>query len=94
MGVVIAGAVLGWWLLHDASSRDPLAGATFKRLTDWDAAEEQVAISRDGKFVAFISDRSGTWDAWVGQIGADCAIPSVAALASRRMARSSRYGFV
>src|SRR4029450_166467 len=24
-----------------------------------------------GKFVAFISDRSGTWDAWVGQIGAD-----------------------
>ena len=53
------------------SPRDPLAGATFKRLTDWAGAEDQVAISRDGKFVAFISDRSGTWDAWVGQIGAD-----------------------
>ena len=70
-GIVIAGAVLGWRLWPDASPRDPFAGATFKRLTDWDAAEEQAAISRDGKFVAFISDRSGTWDAWVGQIGAD-----------------------
>jgi len=70
-GVVIVGAVLGWRLRPDASPRDPLAGATFQRLTDWDAAEEQAAISRDGKFVAFISDRSGTWDAWVGQIGAD-----------------------
>jgi serine/threonine protein kinase/Tol biopolymer transport system component len=69
--VVIAGAVLGWRLWPDASPRDPFAGATFKRLTDWDGAEQQVAISRDGKFVAFISDRSGTWDAWVGQIGAD-----------------------
>ena len=70
-GVVIVGAVLGWRLWPDASPRDPLAGATFKRLTDWDGAEQQVAISRDGKFVEFISDRSGTWDAWVGQIGAD-----------------------
>jgi serine/threonine protein kinase/Tol biopolymer transport system component len=70
-GVVIASAVLGWRLWPDASPRDLFAGATFKRLTDWDGAEQQVAISRDGKFVAFISDRSGTWDAWVGQIGAD-----------------------
>ena len=69
--VVVAGAVLGWWRWSDASPRDPLIGATFKRLTDWDGAEQQVAISRDGKFVAFISNRSGTWDAWVGQIGSD-----------------------
>jgi Tol biopolymer transport system component len=69
--MVIAAAVLGWRLWPDASPRDLFAGATFKRLTDWDGAEQQVAISRDGKFVAFISDRSGTWDAWVGQIGAD-----------------------
>jgi Tol biopolymer transport system component len=69
--LVMAGAVLGWRFWPDASARDPFAGATFKRLTDWDGAEQQVAISRDGKFVAFISDRSGTWDAWVGQIGAD-----------------------
>jgi serine/threonine protein kinase/Tol biopolymer transport system component len=70
-GLVIAAAVLGWRLWPDATPRDPFAGATFKRLTDWDGTEQQVAISRDAKFVAFISDRSGTWDAWVGQIGAD-----------------------
>src|SRR4029453_17939592 len=69
--VVIAGAFLGWRLWPDASSRDPFAGATFKRLTDWDGAEQQAAISRDGKFVAFISDRSGTGDAGGGQLGAD-----------------------
>ena len=68
---LIAGAILGWRLWADASPRDPLAGAAFKRLTDWNGAEQQVAISRDGKFVAFISDRSGIWDAWVGQIGGD-----------------------
>jgi len=67
---IIAVAVLAWRLWPDAS-RDPFAGATFKRLTDWEGTEQQVAISRDGKFVAFVSDRSGTWDAWVGEIGAD-----------------------
>src|SRR5262249_17250066 len=71
-GTVIAGVVLGWRLWwSDASPRDPFAGAAFTRLTDWDGAEQEVAISRDGKFVTFVSDRSGTWDAWVGQIGAD-----------------------
>jgi serine/threonine protein kinase/Tol biopolymer transport system component len=69
--IVVAGVVLGWRLWPDASRRDPFAEATFTRLTDWDGAEQQVAISRDGRFVAFVSDRSGTWDAWVGQIGTD-----------------------
>jgi Tol biopolymer transport system component len=48
---------------------NPLDGATFTRLTDFEGAEQQAAISRDGKFVAFLSDRSGSWDAWVSQIG-------------------------
>ena len=68
--VLIAAAALRWLPWRDPSPRDPLAGATFSRLTDWGGAEQQAAISRDGKFVAFISDRSGAWDAWVGQIGA------------------------
>jgi Tol biopolymer transport system component len=66
-----AAVFFGWQLWRHASPRDPLAEATFTRLTDWNGAEEQVAISRDGKFVSFVSDRSGVWDAWVGQIGAD-----------------------
>ena len=39
------------------------------RLTDFEGAEHHAAISRDGKFVAFLSDRDGTWDAWVTQVG-------------------------
>lgn len=47
---------------------DPFRSATFSRLTDFDGAEEHAAISRDGRFVAFLSDRDGTWDVWVGQV--------------------------
>ena len=50
--------------------RAPLAGADFIRVTDFIGAEEHAAISADGRFVAFISDRDGAWDVWVGQIGA------------------------
>ena len=49
--------------------RNPLEGATVTRLTDFEGAEHHAAISRDGKFVAFLSDRDGTWDAWATQVG-------------------------
>jgi Tol biopolymer transport system component len=49
--------------------RNPLEGSTLTRLTDFEGAEQHAAISRDGKFVAFLSDRDGTWDAWVSQVG-------------------------
>ncbi len=49
--------------------RNPLEGATVTRVTDFDGAEHHAAISRDGKFVAFLSDREGTWDAWATQLG-------------------------
>jgi len=49
--------------------RDPLARADFIKVTDFIGAEEHAAISRDGRFVAFISDRDGAWDVFVGQIG-------------------------
>ena len=42
-----------------------------ERLTDFEGAEHHAAISRDGKFVAFLSDREGTWDAWATQVGID-----------------------
>jgi len=38
-------------------------------LTDFEGAEHHAAISRDGKFVTFLSDRDGSWNAWVSQIG-------------------------
>ena len=49
--------------------RTPLADARFSKLTDFDGIERTAAISRDGKFAAFLSDRDGTMDAWVTQIG-------------------------
>jgi Tol biopolymer transport system component len=48
---------------------NPLAGARFTRVTDFEGAETDAAISRDGRFVAFRSDRDGTIDTWVGQVG-------------------------
>ena len=49
--------------------RNPLEGAASTRLTSLAGAPHSAAISRDGKFVAFISDHEGAWDAWVSQVG-------------------------
>jgi Tol biopolymer transport system component len=49
---------------------NPLAGATFTRLTAFEGAEFDADISPDGRFVAFVSDRDGPFDVLVGQIGA------------------------
>ena len=67
--LVIAGAAA--WQLQRSEYfwRNPLEGATVTRLTDFEGAEHHAAISRDGKFVTFLSDRDGTWDAWATQVG-------------------------
>jgi serine/threonine protein kinase len=59
-----------WALRRSPAWTNPLEGATFTRLTDFGGAKDNAVISRDGKFFAFLSDRSSMWDAWVGQIGA------------------------
>jgi serine/threonine protein kinase/Tol biopolymer transport system component len=68
--VALIVGVLAWTLLRfKASWKDPLAGARFTRLTDWEGSEFDAAISRDGKFVTFLSDRDGPFDLWVTQLG-------------------------
>jgi Tol biopolymer transport system component/DNA-binding winged helix-turn-helix (wHTH) protein len=76
--LAVVGALIGaagalaatWWLVRGAGEpADPLLGASYRRLTDFEGAEEHAAISRDGRFVAFLSDRDGTWDVWVGATG-------------------------
>jgi Tol biopolymer transport system component len=47
----------------------PLTDARFTTLTDFDGIERDAAISRDGQFVAFLSDHNERIDAWVMQIG-------------------------
>jgi Tol biopolymer transport system component len=67
--VVLAGAAA--WQLRRSEYfwRNPLEGAASTRLTSFEGAPHHAAVSRDGKFVAFLSDHEGAWDAWVSQVG-------------------------
>ncbi len=47
--------------------RSPLANAKFTRL-DFAGTEQAAAISRDGRFVAFLADRDGQSDAWISEV--------------------------
>lgn len=68
-GVVLV-AVATWALLNRYTPPDnPLTDASFSPLTDFDGIEQAATVSRDGKFVAFLSDRDGQMDVWVTQIG-------------------------
>ncbi|MEX0880233.1 MAG: protein kinase [Thermoanaerobaculia bacterium] len=68
--ILVAFGIAGWRLRQrDYFWKNPLAGARFTRFTDWQGSELGAAISSDGKFVAFVSDRGGSFDAWVGQVG-------------------------
>ena len=72
--VAAAGAVLaigaGMWLrATEFFWRSPIADAQFQRVTDFDGVEQAAAVSRDGRFVAFLSDRDGQMDVWVTQVG-------------------------
>jgi hypothetical protein len=47
----------------------PLANARFTRLTDFEGVDRDAAISPDGKFVAFLSNRDGPFDILLTQVG-------------------------
>jgi len=49
--------------------RNPISNARFQTVTDFDGVEEAAAVSRDGQFVAFLSNRDGQMDVWVTQVG-------------------------
>jgi Tol biopolymer transport system component len=73
LGAVLIAALL-WWKVPRAQQPEtepgnPLADARFTRLTDFAGDELDAAISPDGRFVAFLSDRDGQFDVWLGQIG-------------------------
>jgi Tol biopolymer transport system component len=69
-----AGAALavgtGLWLQRtERFWRNPIADARIQTLADFEGAQQAAAISRDGQFVAFLSDRDGPTDVWVTQVG-------------------------
>ena len=51
------------------SGETPSLNARFQTVTDFDGVEQAAAVSRDGHFVAFLSDRDGQMDVWVTQVG-------------------------
>ena len=66
----LAAAGLATWAIFTRSRQtvqNPLSNAQFTPLTNLQGSETDPAISPDGKFVAFISDRSGTFDIWLIQ---------------------------
>jgi serine/threonine protein kinase len=69
---LLAVAVLAVWQPFRSpeggqSFENPLAGATFRKLTDVEGSKD-ATISPDGKFVAFVSDHDGVFDIWVSQV--------------------------
>jgi Tol biopolymer transport system component len=68
LAVLAIGA--GLWLQRtEYFWRNPIADARFQTVTDFDGLEQAAAVSRDGHFVAFLSDRNGPMDVWVTQVG-------------------------
>jgi Tol biopolymer transport system component len=69
---VVAASALGitWRLwVNDYFWHNPLADARPVRLTDFEGEEVDAAISPDGKFMVFLSNRDGPLDVFVSQIG-------------------------
>ncbi|MBV9342325.1 MAG: PD40 domain-containing protein, partial [Acidobacteria bacterium] len=68
MAILAAAAVL-WLQRTEYLWRSPIADARFQTVTDFDGSEQAAAVSPDGQFVAFLSDRDKNMDVWVTQVG-------------------------
>ena len=68
--VAVLAIVAGLWLRKTEHFwRNPIVNAQFQTITDFGGMEQAAAVSRDGHFVAFLSDRDGQMDVWVTQVG-------------------------
>jgi serine/threonine protein kinase len=67
--VLLVAGILAWIVANRPAptSQNPLTNAHFTRLTNFGGAKSSPALSPDGKFAAFISNRSGTFDIWLIQ---------------------------
>ena len=69
-GALATSGFMFWHLQQpNSTSVNPLAEARFQQLTDFPGTEQAAALSRDGRFAAFLSDRDGRMDVWVTQVG-------------------------
>ena len=68
-GVALAIGAGLWFQRTEYFWRSPIADARFQKVTDFEGVAQAAAVSRDGQFVAFLSDRDGQMDVWVTQVG-------------------------
>jgi len=68
-GIVLAISASLWLQRTEYFWRNPIGDARFQKVTDFDGVEQAAAVSRDGHFIAFLSDRDGKMDVWVTQAG-------------------------
>jgi Tol biopolymer transport system component len=71
--VVIAIIAKLLFFSHGAAAawQDPLADAKVMRLADFTGSEQAAAISRNGRYMAFLADRDGHLDVWLTEIGSN-----------------------
>lgn len=69
LGLLLAVSAATWVRNAEPFWRSPIAAARFQSITVWDGSEQAAAISRDGRMVAFLSDRAGQMDVWITQVG-------------------------
>jgi len=76
VGLVVAGLLIGVaaafflsrHLSPEGAPPNPLDGATWTRLTDFEGTEFDGCLSPDGRWVTFIADRDGPFDLFAGQV--------------------------
>jgi Tol biopolymer transport system component len=69
VGTMVAIGANLWLQRTEYFWRSPIANARFQRITDFAGVAQAAAVSRDGQFAAFLSDRDGQMDVWVTQVG-------------------------
>jgi Tol biopolymer transport system component len=69
LAIALAVAAVIWVQQTEQFWRNPIEEARFQALTDFEGTEQAASVTRDGKFVAFLSSREGSPDVWVTQPG-------------------------
>jgi serine/threonine protein kinase/Tol biopolymer transport system component len=75
VGIILIAAGAIWRIQRsDELWENPLANAHIERVTDFPGTETDANISSDGKFIVFLSDRDGAFDAMVNQVGSGASV--------------------
>src|SRR5215471_17142239 len=75
VAILIAGAVFLWQSQRSSEVwENPLSNARIDRVTDFPGIERDPAISSDGMLIAFVSDRDGSFDVWLNQVGSSALV--------------------